>query len=140
MADIKQMLENWQKMLDVVINSKLSNYFNLDSHHIEIASQEVMGSNSKINLLDRDSLDDDQFGSDSYKEYYNDNWQNINDFETEDKRCEISNPFSQYEQDLRTRIAKPDLSTMSEETSSQMETKESKSKSDVTDINIIELQ
>ncbi|CAH1639810.1 unnamed protein product [Spodoptera littoralis] len=54
MESIKKLLEDWQKTLNMVINSKLT-ILNLDPHPIDVASQEAMGDYSKP----RESSDSD---------------------------------------------------------------------------------
>ncbi|KAJ8735675.1 hypothetical protein PYW07_007295 [Mythimna separata] len=46
MESIKKQLEDWQKTLNMVINSKLT-ILNIDPHPIDVASQEAMGDYSK---------------------------------------------------------------------------------------------
>ncbi|CAH0695317.1 unnamed protein product [Spodoptera exigua] len=55
MESIKKLLEDWQKTLNMVINSKLT-ILNLDPHPMDVASQEAMGDYSKPhNSSDSDS-------------------------------------------------------------------------------------
>lgn len=54
MESIKKLLEDWQKTLNMVINSKLT-ILNIDPHPIDVASQEAMGDYSKP----RESSDSD---------------------------------------------------------------------------------
>lgn len=46
MESIKNLLEDWQKTLNMVINSKLT-ILNIDPHPIDVASLEAMGDYSK---------------------------------------------------------------------------------------------
>ncbi|XP_068626364.1 uncharacterized protein [Battus philenor] len=58
MEDIKKLLEDWQKTLNMVINSKLAS-FDVDSNHIERASQEAMGDYTKPQLREFSDSDSD---------------------------------------------------------------------------------
>ncbi|XP_047041767.1 uncharacterized protein LOC124645862 [Helicoverpa zea] len=54
MESIKKLLEDWQKTLNMVVNSKLT-ILNIDAHPMDVASQEAMGDYSKP----RESSDSD---------------------------------------------------------------------------------
>lgn len=58
MEDIKKLLEDWQKTLNMVINSKLA-IVDIDTNHMELASQEAMGDFSKPPLRDSSDTDSD---------------------------------------------------------------------------------
>ncbi|XP_052758699.1 uncharacterized protein LOC128202428 [Galleria mellonella] len=57
MESIKKLLEDWQKTLNMVINTKLT-LLNMDSH-VDAASQEAMGDFSKPNLRESSDSDSD---------------------------------------------------------------------------------
>lgn len=48
------MLEEWQRMFDVVLNTTVS-LLNIDGNGIDLASQEAMGDHSKIDIRDSDN-------------------------------------------------------------------------------------
>lgn len=65
MESIKKLLDDWQKTLNMVINSKLT-ILNIDTHPIDVTSQEAMGDYSKP----RESSDSDSdYKNEMFYEY-----------------------------------------------------------------------
>ncbi|XP_075973513.1 uncharacterized protein LOC142974819 [Anticarsia gemmatalis] len=65
MESIKKLLEDWQKTLNMVVNSKLT-ILNMDPHPMDVASQEAMGDYSKP----RESTDSDSDMRHSWPDMY----------------------------------------------------------------------
>lgn len=74
MDSIKKLLEDWQNTLKMVINNKLS-LVNLDSQHLDIASQEAMGDFSKPKFNNSSDSDSDfRNSADSCQDDYCISW------------------------------------------------------------------
>lgn len=73
MESIKKLLEDWQKTLNMVINSKLT-ILNIDHHPMDVASQEAMGDYSKPRGSSDSDSDLRNSWSDMCYDEYNVNW------------------------------------------------------------------
>lgn len=73
MENIKNLLEDWQKTLNMVINSKMT-ILNIDSRPMDLVSQEAMGDYSKPNGFSDSDSDLRNSLPDSCYDEYNQSW------------------------------------------------------------------
>ncbi|XP_059050942.1 uncharacterized protein LOC131845830 [Achroia grisella] len=138
MESIKKLMEYWQKMLNMVINTKLT-VLNLESQ-VDVASQEAMGDYSKPNLRESSGSDSDlKNGTETYNDEYGLSWTqnpyrnytyNYEDipetvvsrdcYDTQEFATGSTNPLCDYPTSTK-------LCTLMEETTSQMAIDEIKS-------------
>ncbi|XP_053619577.1 uncharacterized protein LOC128680442 [Plodia interpunctella] len=138
--NIKKLLEDWQKSLNMVINSKL-NVLNRADPRAEDTSQEAMGDYSKPTLRESSNSDSDlRNGNDMYDDYWPQNPYHNYPYEYEDlpdmqgrDYCELHDvsDYSKYQSDIyqpyESSKMSEKLSTLLEETKSQILFEDSKS-------------
>ncbi|KAM3967849.1 uncharacterized protein ACR2FA_011388 [Aphomia sociella] len=139
MESIKKLLEDWQKTLNMVINTKLA-ILNMDPH-VDVASQEAMGDYSKPNLRESSDSDSDlknggiEMCNDEYSLSWTQNpYRNYNYSYEDLPETVITRDFHDSNQEfVDTKIPVCDytnlsrLSTLMEETKSQVAIDEIKS-------------
>lgn len=73
MESIKSLIEDWQKKLNMVINSKLT-ILNIDPRPMDVASQDAMGDYSKPNEISDTDSDFRNSCTDMRYDEYSSNW------------------------------------------------------------------
>ncbi|CAH0592577.1 unnamed protein product [Chrysodeixis includens] len=89
MESIKKLLEDWQKTLNMVINSKLT-ILNIDPHPMDVASQDAMGDYSKPRESSDSDSDFRNSCSDMWCDEYSFSW--------------AQNPYKPYSSNYEARI------------------------------------
>ncbi|CAB3240842.1 unnamed protein product [Arctia plantaginis] len=141
MENIKNLLEDWQKTLNMVINSKMT-ILNIDSRPMDLVSQEAMGDYSKPNgLSDSDSDLRNSLTDSCYDEYnqswmpnqyqpYTYNYDGVPDATVLNDFCETQDCDGRYTSFFSDRGKSQNMMSIIEETNSEIAVEENKSEID----------